>query len=132
MGLLDRKGVELKALDYFRLDMSGIEFRMSPPRLENKQVTFLNKTPIKFGPAKTYWGWVAMIAMFHDPMEGDGFCRVSLNFANRPQEVKASDALVLYSGGLIFDIEKMPWGDPPGEPEIEPVGPLIGLIRRFF
>jgi hypothetical protein len=101
IGLTDVHGKEIKGDGYHRIDMSEINFKITPPRSADVHLTFVNTSTLKWPVAQRQWPDVYGCAVFTEiDDESPSFVRP---FSHSPQHVSADSFLAIGPGQLTMD-----------------------------
>ncbi len=93
---LTKDNIEISGSGYHRLDLSNISFGMSPGETRNDRVTFINTTPLTFGPAAGPWGNVNGTAVYDEIDSQDYICNVE--FQSGVLRIEHSESVSLPPG----------------------------------
>jgi hypothetical protein len=101
IGLIDSHGKEIKGAGYHRIDMSEINFKITPPRNADVHLTFVNTSTVKWPVAQKQWPDVHGCAVFTEiDDEQPAFVR---KFTSPSQSVAADSYLAMGPGQLSMD-----------------------------
>ncbi|HVX56449.1 MAG TPA: hypothetical protein VHA37_01845 [Candidatus Saccharimonadales bacterium] len=107
IGLLRHDCAEISGKNYHRLNLSGFNFRISPPQLLQYSMTIINAELIAWPIAGNSWSPISCIGMFDEPNEGRllNSTNVVSTRSGRPIEIHAGDRMVFCPGQMRFHVQ---------------------------